>query len=66
MKKIYNFRFLAAILAMLLVFGTVESHWRKRRKPVIRRKRRLSKNSGCQTGDYVYTVQSGTKHFAFG
>jgi hypothetical protein len=58
MKNILNFRFLTAILAMLLVFGATDS-LAQRKKPVIRKKTTVRKTVVKPTAR-LYRVDSGT------
>src|SRR5215213_3015465 len=58
MKKIFNFKSLTAILAMLLAFGASDI-LAQRRKPVIRKKTTVRKTVVKPTVK-LYTVSSGT------
>ena len=60
MKSSKNFRFLLAILAVFLVFGSVDSFAQKR-KPVIRRKTTVRKPIVRQPVIRLYTVNSGER-----
>ena len=58
MKKIFNFRSLTAILAMLLAFGAYQDVMAQRKKPVIRKKTTVRKT--VTPAVKLYTVSSGT------
>ena len=58
MKKIFNFKVLTAILAMLLAFGATEA-MAQRKKPVIRKKTTVRKTVVKPTVK-LYTVSTGT------
>lgn len=60
MKSFTSFKFLVAILAMFLVFGTVDSFAQKR-KPTIRRKTTVKKTVVKQPVIKLYTVNSGER-----
>jgi hypothetical protein len=58
MKKLFNFRVLTAILAMMLTFGAADS-MAQRKKPVIRKKTTVKKTVVRPTVK-LYTVSTGT------
>lgn len=58
MKNLFSFRFLAAFLAMFLVFGAVDSFAQKR-KPVVKRKTTVRKTVVKKPVVPLYTVNSG-------
>src|SRR5215207_5986843 len=58
MKKIFNFKSLTAILAMLLAFGAAETMAQKK-KPVIRKKTTVRKTVVRPTVK-LYTISTGT------
>lgn len=60
MKKLFNFRLLAAILGMFLVFGATDTFAQKK-KPVIKRKTTVKKVVVKKPVIPVYTVSSGEK-----
>src|SRR5262245_31465272 len=58
MKRLINFRFLAAILATFLVFGAVDTFAQKK-KPVLRKKT-VRKTTVTKTTVKLYRVDTGT------
>ncbi|HEY0459291.1 MAG TPA: hypothetical protein VGC97_09165 [Pyrinomonadaceae bacterium] len=59
MKKIFNFRSLTAILAMLLAFGASDAALAQKKKPVIRKKTTVRKTV-VKPAVKLYTVSTGT------
>src|SRR5215203_3127055 len=59
MKKIFNFRSLTAILAMLLAFGASDAALAQKKKPVIRKKTTVRKTV-VKPAVRLYTVSTGT------
>ncbi len=62
MKNLFNFRLLAAILGMFLVFGAADTFAQAKKKPVIKRKTTVKKKVIVKKPVIpVYTVSSGEK-----
>jgi hypothetical protein len=60
MKKLLSFRFLAAILGMLLVFGATDTLAQVKKRPIIRKKTTVRKTTVVKKPVVpVYTVRSG-------
>ena len=59
MKNLFSFRFLAAFLAMFLVFGAADSFAQKR-KPVIKRKTTVKRKIVAKPSIPLYSVRSGS------
>jgi hypothetical protein len=59
MKRIFNFKSLTAILAMLLAFGTMDA-LAQRKKPVIRKKTTTVRKTPVRPAASLYTVSTGT------
>jgi len=60
MKKLFNVKFLVAILATFFVFGTIDGLAQKRR-PVLRKKTTVRKATVVRPTVKLYTVQNGER-----
>lgn len=58
MKNLYNFKILAAVLALLTIFGAIDASAQTRRKPVIRRTT-VRRSTVTRPAIRSYTVASG-------